>query len=117
MPAASTPICTSSSTGSPTSISSIRNGELSSQSRAPLVFMTGDHRTGSKTRVKKTADVWLYLARANRPAGGHSSSGRGGQTELLERRHVESHDMRYPAALNIENVHLERLVDAGLAVE
>ena len=49
MPAACTRICTSSATGSPTSISSTLNGELSSHSRAPLVFIAGDHNQRSIT--------------------------------------------------------------------
>src|SRR6476619_5636037 len=63
MPAACTRICTSSSTGSPISISSTRNGELSSHSRAPLVFMNGTDRTRSRTPVKKVYEQrqWILL--------------------------------------------------------
>src|ERR1700736_6127454 len=116
MPAACTRICTSSSTGSPISISSTRNGELSSHSRAPFVFMTGDHRTRYKTRVKKAADVhgWRHRVRrrcepfgqaleSTRPStcreaasaqeakvaeGPRAGLERSGQTERLEGRHV-----------------------------
>src|SRR5579875_4229600 len=55
MPAACTWIWTSSSTGSPTSISSTLNGEFSSHSRAPLVFMPGDLNHPVGTRYKTVA--------------------------------------------------------------
>src|SRR5262245_9536332 len=77
MPAACTRICTSSSTGSPTSISSTRNGELSSHSRAPLVFMKRDHRTRYKTRVNRQSDLGRCLVRC------HHRSAKSGSGTLI----------------------------------
>src|SRR6202171_5772023 len=56
MPAACTRIWTSSSTGSPRSISSTLKPEFSSQSRAPLVFMKhGPSQTSRVTVIIATA--------------------------------------------------------------
>src|SRR5687767_7055961 len=60
MPAACTRICTSSSTGSPISISSMRNGVFSSHSRAPLVFMPGNDRTRYRNDDNHGVELQLY---------------------------------------------------------
>src|ERR1700747_868024 len=70
MPAVCIRICTSSATGSPRSISSTLNGELSSHSRAPLVFMKGDHRTRFRKCDKQHSELGecelLYVVSARR---------------------------------------------------